>query len=200
MTAQAGSLARRGAALLAVALLTAPTVLSLAVVPWVVSLAVGLNGPWPWAVVTGCLAALGAYLALGSADGYFRPRPFEIGGKAYVRLGVRLFRRFVVGGDYFNRAAGRCDPQYRGVRSLAALRQAERRGRLNERLHLAALVFLVPPTCCALLVGRFDLGLALGLLNVLCNLYPIMLQRYTRTRLVALEARRVSSGRTTCCG
>jgi hypothetical protein len=199
MCAHVGSLARRSAALLAVALLTAPTVLSLAVVPWVLWLAAELGGFWPSAVVAGCLAAAAAYVALGTADRYFQLRPFEASGRIYERLGVRLFRRFVVGGDYFNRAAGCYDAQYRGVRSLTAARQAERLGRLSERLHVAGLAFLVPPTCCALLVGRLDLVLALGLINMLTNLYPIMLQRYTRPRLVLL-AMRSSSRHTSNCG
>jgi hypothetical protein len=198
MCGRVGSLARRWAALLAVALLTGPTVLSFAVVPWVLWLAAELGGSWQWAVVAGCLAAAAAYDALGTAVRYFQLRPFEASGRIYERLGVRLFRRFVVGGDYFNWAARCYDPQFRGVRSLTAVRQAERLGRLSERIHVSGLVFLVPPTCCALLVGRLDLVLALGLISMLTNLYPIMLQRYTRPRLVMLELRSTSRHTTGC--
>src|SRR5690348_12419111 len=37
-------------------------------------------------------------------EGYFRPWPFERSGRIYERLGVRFFRRFMLQGDYYNRA------------------------------------------------------------------------------------------------
>jgi hypothetical protein len=180
----------RWAALLALALVTVPTLLSLAVLPWVVWLAAELGRPWPAAVAVGLVAAIAAFLVLGAASGYYRLRPFEVSGAVYECLGVRLFRRFVVSGDYFSRLAVRYDPDHRGVRSLAALRQAERCGRSSERAHVAGALSLLPPIGCAILVGRYDLALALGLVNVLCNVYPVMLQRYTRGRLQALMTRR----------
>src|SRR5262245_52023950 len=121
----------RWAALLAVALVTVPTVLSCAVLPSVVWLAGELGEPWPLAVAAGAVLAAGTYLALGVGRRYYRLRAFEASGALYERLGVRLFRRFVVSGDYFNWAARRYDPAHRGVRALEAVRQAERSGRTN---------------------------------------------------------------------
>jgi hypothetical protein len=192
----------RWTALLAVALVTTPTVLSLAVVPWVVWLAAEQGRPWPAAVAAGLVAAVAAFVALDVGSGYYRLRPFEVSGAVYEWLGVRLFRRFVVTGDYFNQAAVRYDPHYQGVRSLAAVRSAERRGRSSERAHVAGALFLLPPTGCAVLAARYDLALALGLVNVLCNVYPILLQRYTRGRLQAIVNRRevLRPGRSAAAG
>jgi hypothetical protein len=64
--------------------------------------------------------------------------------------------------------------------------------RMSERVNVAEALFLVPPTGCALLAARCDLALALGLLNLLCNLYPVMLQRCTRGRLQAIMTRRAT--------
>lgn len=191
----AGVVARPGwisrwLALLMVALVTAPTVLSLGVLPGVVWVAVELGPPWPAAVAAGLVAAAVAYLALGPERGYYRLRPFEVSGAVYRRLGVRLFRRFVVSGDYFNRWAARCDPQHRGARSLAEVRRAERCGRASERAHVAGAAFLLPPTACAVLGGQPGLAAGLVLVNVLTNVYPVLLLRYTRGRLRAILARR----------
>src|SRR5262249_34632316 len=166
------------------------TVLSFVVLPWVIWL--GGEGALPWraAVVLGALSGVGVFLWLSPAAGYYFLRPFEASGIAYERLGVRLFRRLTVTGDYFNWAARKYDPQYRGVCSHGAVVQAERHGRSNERAHVAALVFLVPPTLCALLVGQYRLATALLTVNLLGNVYPVLLQRYTRARLNALMSRR----------
>jgi hypothetical protein len=79
----------RWAALLAVALVTVPTVLSLAVLPWVVWLAAELGRPWPAAVAAGLVTAIAAFLALSPANGYYRLRPFEASGAVYEWLGPR---------------------------------------------------------------------------------------------------------------
>jgi Glycosyl-4,4'-diaponeurosporenoate acyltransferase len=137
----------------------------------------------------GALAAI-VFAALRPSAGYYRLRPFEASGEFYARLGVRFFRRFVPGGDYFNRLLRRTVPDFRAVRSLADVAKAERFGRFNERVHVSALVFLLPPTCWGLVCGQYGFAAELILFNGLFNLYPAMLQRYTRARLEALAWRR----------
>jgi hypothetical protein len=180
-------------ALLIVALVTVPTVLSLAPLPWIVWLAVVKGWAWRLAAAVGAVLAAGTMLRLGISGGYFQLRPFEVSGRIYEKLGVKLFRRFVISGDYFNRAARDYDPRYRGLRTLAEIRHAAWMGRLNERHHLAMLFFLMPPTGCALMTSQYLLAAALLLANLLCNAYPVLLQRYTRTRFGALERRMLRS-------
>jgi hypothetical protein len=137
-------------------------------------------------------AAMGAviFAALRPSVGYYRLRPFEASGEFYARLGVRFFRRFVPLGDYFNRFTRRRIPGFRLVRSPADVAKAERFGRLSERIHVTFLVFLLPPTCWGLVCGQYRFAAELILFNGLFNLYPALLQRYTRARFDALTRRR----------
>jgi hypothetical protein len=136
----------------------------------------------------GALAAI-VFAALRPSVGYYRLRPFEASGEFYARLGVRFFRRFVPLGDYFSRLARRRIPDFRVVRSPADVARAERFGRFSERVHVSALVFLLPPTCWGLVCGQYGFAVQLILFNGLFNLYPALLQRFTRARLDALARR-----------
>src|SRR5262249_54274141 len=170
MLAELRARGRAGAALLAVALVTTPTVLSLLLLPGLLWLT------WRSGLGLGAALAAGHLVAfavgasvLRPSGGYYRLRPFEASGVVYERMGVRLFRRFVVGGDYFNRAARCYDPSYVGVRGRAALKDVERRGRVNERLHVGGLLALLPPTARAGATGWWELAGGLLVANVLVN-------------------------------
>jgi hypothetical protein len=147
----------------------------------------------------GAALAAAVFAALRPSVGYYRLRRFETSGKFYARLGVRFFRRFVVLGDYFNRLTRRSIPDFRVVRSWADVPKVERQGKLNERVHVTFLVFLLPPTCWGLACGQYRSAAQLMLFNGLFNLYPALLQRYTRSRLEAL-ARRQDRLRNQCGG
>jgi hypothetical protein len=156
----------------------------------------------PGAYLAGAAAfALAAvvYAALRPSADYYRLRPFEASGEFYARLGVRFFRRFVPLGDYFNRLTRRSVPDFRAVRSAGDVAKWERFGRFAERIHATFLVFLVPPTCWGLVCGQYRFAAEQVFFNVLVNLYPIMVQRYTRARLDAL-ARRSDRLRNHCGG
>jgi hypothetical protein len=184
------SRARNWRSQLTQAIVTFPTILLGALLPWVVwGLAEAGPGAHLAGVAGGVLAAV-VFAALRPSAGYYRLRPFEASGEFYSRLGVRFFRRLVVQLDYFNRVARRRVPDHRSVRSSADLPRAERLGRLNERVHVTLLVLLLPPICWALVCGQYELAAWLMLLNGLFNLYPALLQRYTRARLDALAGRR----------
>jgi hypothetical protein len=142
------------------------------------------------AAAAGAGLAVVVFAALRPSSGYYRLRRFERSGKVYARLGVRFFRRFVPGGDYFNRLSRRTNPDFRIVRSARDLARAGRSGRLFERIHVTFLVSQLPLTFWGLVCGEYGFAAELIPFNVLINLYPIMLQRYTRARLEALTQRR----------
>jgi hypothetical protein len=149
------------------------------------------RGPGAYlAGATGGALAVVVFAALRPSAGYYRLRRFEASGEFYARLGVRFFRRFVPFGDYFNRFTRRTVPDFRVVRSPWDVARAERSGRFYERLHVSAFVFLLPPTCWGLVCGQYGFAAQLILFNVLINLYPALLQRYTRARLTTLAQRR----------
>jgi hypothetical protein len=169
----------------ALAIVTA--ILCVALLPW----ASWMAGPGArWACASGCVLAAVVFAALRPSAGFYRLRQFEASGEFYGRLGVRFFRRFVILGDYFNRVTRWRLPDYRLVRSAADVQRAERLGRLNERVHVTILVLLLPPTCWALVSREYGSAAGLILFNGLFNLYPALLQRYTRARLDRLARRR----------
>jgi hypothetical protein len=133
-----------------------------------------------WLVMLGCVALWWL------PPSYYRVRSFERSGRVYKMLGVRQFRRFVPDGDLANRWARRRDPSHRvihGRRSAAAfLCQTEE----SERAHLVLLTLGVVSAGFALYIGWPGWAFYLSVGNVLVNLYPILLQRYTRARIVAV--------------
>lgn len=120
---------------------------------------------------------------------YFRVHRFEQTGRVYESLGVRLFRRFAPDGDLANRWERRTKPNYRiisGRRSVAGFMV---RTKDSERGHVVLLMLGIVSAAFALKLGWHGWAFYLSAGNVLVNLYPILLQRYTRSRLNALLRR-----------
>jgi hypothetical protein len=142
---------------------------------------------------------LGVFLALFAAGvavwwlpaSYYRVRAFEQGGRIYERLGVRLFRWLVPDGDAANKWRRRREPAFRIIRNrryaLAFLRRTE----LSEKSHLVMLVLGALSAAFAWTIGWPGWAVYLTIGNVLVNLYPVLLQRYTRARI--LRIRRLSA-------
>ena len=143
------------------------------------------------AVFLGGIAA--AALPVWLPPGYFRPRPFERGGGVYEALGVRIFRWFVPDGDLVNARVRRRDPAFRVVRGRAGARAFLARTEQGERSHLVLLVFGAVSSAYAWRIGWHGWAALLTVGNVAVNLYPVLLQRYTRARILGLLSR--GSGR-----
>jgi hypothetical protein len=156
---------------------------------WMAKMAKGGPGAYLAGAAGGAIA-VAVFTVLRPSAGYYRLAPFEASSAFYARFGVRFFRQFVPLGDYANRLTRRTDPDYRVVRSPADVAKAEWFGRFSERIHVTFLVFLLPPTCWGLVCGQYGFAAQLILFNGLFNLYPVLLQRYTRARLEALSRRR----------
>ena len=140
------------------------------------------------------LPLLAACLAVGIAAwwvpaSYYRIRSFELDGRLYEGLGIRWFRWLVPDGTAANRWRRRREPDFRFIRNRAYARAFRLRTELSERSHLMWLVFGGLSTALALAIGWTGWALYLGVGNVVVNLYPILLQRYTRARLVRLASR-----------
>ncbi|KAA3437788.1 glycosyl-4,4'-diaponeurosporenoate acyltransferase CrtO family protein [Rufibacter hautae] len=117
---------------------------------------------------------------------YFKAKKFERGGKIYEYLGIRFYRGLLerIGWEKLNNKA------YPIRKDLAVLKARERNTRISELGHLviAVIVFCTMLLVCdSLLEAKWLL-----VLNVLLNIYPIWLQRYTRpryTRILAIVMR-----------
>ncbi len=117
---------------------------------------------------------------------YYRVRPFERSGRLYEALGVRLFRYFVPDGDLANRWRRRQDPRFRIIPNRRFAAAFVRRTELSEKSHLVLLLMGILSAAFALRIGWRGWAVYLAVGNVLANLYPVLLQRYTRTRLRAV--------------
>jgi len=143
------------------------------------------------APMVGCLLAMAAsLLAIALPARFFRPMGFEAGGRVYERLGIRAFHRLMGDGPLMNRAIRRADPSFRVLRRRNDLPALAARTRLAEQAHWIWFVLGIPPTLAALILGWPKYAALLLVSNVAVNLYPILLQRYLRARIVALEAHR----------
>ena len=117
---------------------------------------------------------------------YYEVRACERSGRLYERLGVRYFRWCVPDGDAANRWRRRSDPAHRIIRNKHYAQAFLRRTELSEKSHLVMLVLGALSAAFAWTIGWSGWAIYLTVGNVLVNLYPILLQRYTRARLVAV--------------
>lgn len=117
---------------------------------------------------------------------WYQVRGFERGGRLYEKLGVRLFRWFVPDGDAANRWRRRSEPTHRIIRNRHYARAFLQRTELSEKSHLVMLVLGGMSAWFALMIGWTGWALYLTVGNVLVNLYPVLLQRYTRVRLIGV--------------
>jgi Glycosyl-4,4'-diaponeurosporenoate acyltransferase len=142
--------------------------------------------PAPGAILL-CLAICFAVYWL--PDAYYRTRAVESTGRLYEALGVRLFRQVVPNGDLINRARRRRDPGFRVVPNATAAAAYVPKTEQGERGHFVLLLFGAFTTAYAVSIGWHAWAFVLTAGNILMNLYPMLLQRYTRARLARIGAR-----------
>jgi hypothetical protein len=131
-------------------------------------------------------------LVLHLPAGYYPLRHFEQGTSLYERLGIRWFQTLMR------------TPVF-GILNLDIPRRfrkrdfvgLEREMRFAETSHVFAFLLVLGVLVFALAQGWWDAVVYLTVWNLLVNVYPVMLQRYNRGRLLCLmerSARRVNSG------
>ena len=139
-------------------------------------------------VLAGIVASL-APLALPRS--WYTTRRIERHGRLYEPLGVRLFKTLVPDGDLVNRVRRGSTPGHRVIRDRDSARAFIARTVQSERYHLVLLVAGLFAGYWATRVEWYGWALLLHGGNVLGNLYPAMLQRYTRARITRVtEAQR----------
>jgi hypothetical protein len=121
---------------------------------------------------------------------YFDEFAFEQGGRLYRLLGVRTFKRFASSGDYSNRWRRRSDPGFRVIRSYGDAVAWEARTRFNEAVHLASLLLSAGMVVWLATQSRYSWLPVIAVLNVVLNVFPILLQRYNRSRIRRVRALR----------
>lgn len=142
-------------------------------------------------LIYGCLSCMCASLLVLYLPGRCcEPRSCELSGRFYELLGIRLYKRWMLNGDYMNRFIRRSAPNYRVV-ARASMQWFEAQTRLGERCHLIGFLMTVTAITCAVVVGLYWLAAFLFISNIIINLYPIMLQRYTRGCIYKLVENRI---------
>lgn len=126
---------------------------------------------------------------------YFRVHRFERTGRLYEKLGVRAFRHVAPDGDLINRWVRRSVPGYRVVQGRRAAAALVARTERSERGHAVLLMLGMVSAGYAWALGWRGWALYLTVGNLLVNLYPILLQRYTRSRLHSILHRATYPGR-----
>lgn len=110
---------------------------------------------------------------------YYTERNWEADGKLYERLGINVFRKLLVwvGWEKLNKKSNPI------TKSTKALIQLHYRSKQSEFGHIIILITVLGFTVFVALEFGFVESLWLLFLNILLNLYPILLQRYNRPRL-----------------
>lgn len=115
---------------------------------------------------------------------FHAPRDWEAKGEFYRWLGIEHFRAIVANGDLVNRFVRARHRNYRvyghGIERLVP------RSVWNEKRHIAYLCWGLVTACFAWSIGWTSWAIWLAGSNVGANLYPAMLQRYSRARVMRL--------------
>lgn len=118
-------------------------------------------------------------------DGYYRISHPERLLAIYRRLGVEGFRRVLLATLW--RSPSKRDSYFDGTAD--GLRHLGTKARKSEFGHAVSFVLLCVVSVVFAATGALALGLLTFGINVLGNLYPVLLQRHHRLRLQRLQAR-----------
>ena len=149
----------------------------------------GLNNPafwaWSWFAWLGWLVVVVQvlHIRLDLGERFCRPKPFEKNGYLYERLGVRHFKKFTVNGEYMNRIVRFYKPNFKVIRDVASMKHWLSVTRSKEAGHIVHFVMTLPALGYLLMRGYYLSAGCLIVLNILFDLYPVMIQRYNRFRI-----------------
>ena len=110
---------------------------------------------------------------------YYHEKDWEKKGKIYETFGVNLFRKLLVlvGWEKFNKKANPVE------KNLHALEHLEYRTKQSELGHIIIFFIVLAFTIYVAITFGIKESLSLIILNILFNVYPVLLQRYNRPRL-----------------
>jgi hypothetical protein len=156
---------------------------------------------WPlaalWAAamhwVSGILIiVLASVLRLSLPEKWLHLRPWESDGSIYCRLGIESYKKALLGSPFG------ANPflKFHGRRSQ--LPELEQFTRTAEMGHLTLLVASTGVIAVASLNGYWRTALFLTVLNVPWNVYPVLLQRHTRSRLMRIRRRWLATAQREC--
>jgi hypothetical protein len=131
---------------------------------------------------------LGIRAELGERD--HGVKALERSGRLYRLLRVPVAKRFMPNGDYAVRLSRRFRPGFRLISDRESAARWELTTRSKEAGHLTHLGMTLPLAGYLLANYAFANATTLAALDIVFDLYPIMVQRYNRMRIRELLARR----------
>ncbi|WP_354028292.1 hypothetical protein [Chitinophaga sp. OAE865] len=137
----------------------------------------------------GCTLTFTETLKGQLTSSYYNEKTWERRGKIYEFLGINLFRKLLVliGWEKLNKKSNPIK------KDTQALIQLHYRTRQNELGHIIIFIVVLGFNIFVAFKYGFLKSLWLLILNILLNLYPVLLQRYNRPRIeraIALSKRR----------
>lgn len=129
-----------------------------------------------------CISIFVEVLKSDFTSDYYKEKTWEHKGKIYEKFGINIFRKLLVlvGWEKLNKKANPVK------NSLDALIHLEYRTKQAELGHLIIFFIVLGFTVYVAIKYTFAKCLWLLFLNILLNLYPVLLQRYNRPRLQRL--------------
>lgn len=151
----------------------------LGIVPWFHPVP-GFDAVLPW-FVGALLAGPPAFLL---PRRFHEPKNWEYRGNFYRRAGVEMFRSIVANGDLVNRFVR---ARHRSYSVYGPdIERLIPKSIFNERRHIAYLCWGMVTAYYAWSIGWTGWAVWLAGTNIGANLYPTMLQRYSRARVMRL--------------
>ncbi len=116
------------------------------------------------------------------SSSYYDSKNWEQKGKVYEKFGVTIFRKILVliGWEKVIRKSTPIE------KNTSALKNLYLQTKKSEFNHLIILIIVSVATVCVAIQYGVIKSLWLVILNVLLNLYPILLQRYNRPRIARM--------------
>ena len=138
-----------------------------------------------WPLLAGSIVA-GALAAVLPRGWYVSPT-LEKEARLYERLGILRLRAIITDGDWINARVRKRFPDYRVHGGRGGLARAAWRSFESERAHHGFWWFGIGSSIAAWAGGWPDWAVGILIGNVATNLLPMLLQRYTRARLMRLR-------------
>jgi hypothetical protein len=126
---------------------------------------------------------------------YYNLQPFERDGRLYRRLGVKRFRYIVGEGEGIQRLARLIDPHWQAPLAKKTYDERMRWTITPEWVHLGMLFLSLPLIALAYYRGFTGLATFYLVSNIPFNIYPVLLQRYTRGKLLRICQRQSAQAR-----
>lgn len=135
-----------------------------------------------WALnflLMGCVLTFTETLKSPLTSPYYKDKTWERRGKIYESLGINFFRKLLVliGWEKLNKKSA---PVVKDTKALMHLHYQTKKSELG---HLIIFIIVLGFNIFVALKFGFAKSLWLLVLNILLNLYPILLQRYNRPRV-----------------